>query len=125
MGYAEKDFLDVMKISANLAPLQQCLPLPRWGRVFAQRYRKRKAVLGVQSAMMQSFVIDISGIFAGVAIRTPSLYGESFRFVAIDPRIEDLDQSQWPSLEAVRRAAEHLHRTGRLSAQAKGTRMNP
>jgi len=70
----------------------------------------------MQSAMMQSFVIDVSGIFAGAAVRVPSLYGESFRFIAIDPRVEDLDQSEWPSLEAVRHAASHLLRTGQLPA---------
>jgi hypothetical protein len=79
----------------------------------------------MQSAMMQSYVIDVSGTFAGAAIRIPSLYGESFRFIAVDPRVEDLDQSEWPSLEAVRRAAAHLLRTGRLPERAAGARAKP
>jgi len=60
---------------------------------------------------MQSYVIDVAGTFAGAAIRTPSRDGESFRFVAVDPRVGELDQSEWPSLEAVRRAAAQMLRT--------------
>jgi hypothetical protein len=68
---------------------------------------------------MQSFVVDVAGTFAGAAIRTPSLYGDSFRFVAVDPRVEELDQSEWPSLEAVRHVVGHMLRTGRLPANAR------
>jgi hypothetical protein len=70
--------------------------------------------------MMQSYVIDVAGTFAGAAIRTPSRDGESFRFVAVDPRVGELDQSEWPSLEAVRRAAAHMLRTGQRPANAVG-----
>ncbi|HTU55075.1 MAG TPA: hypothetical protein VMF62_13995 [Acetobacteraceae bacterium] len=70
--------------------------------------------------MMQSYVIDVAGTFAGAAIRTPSPEGESFRFIAVDPRVGDLDRSEWPSLEAVRRAASHMLRTGQLPTTAVG-----
>ena len=65
----------------------------------------------VQGAVMiQSHVIEIAGIFAGAAVRMP----ENFRFIAVDPRLEDLDQSEWPSLAELRRVAAHVIKTGRL-----------
>jgi hypothetical protein len=68
--------------------------------------------------MMQSFVVDVAGTFAGAAVRTPSRDGDRFRFVAVDPRVEALDQSEWPSLDAVRQAVAQTLRTGRLPAKA-------
>jgi hypothetical protein len=68
--------------------------------------------------MLQSFVIDVAGTFAGAAVRTFSQSGERFRFIAVDPRVEELDQSEWPSLDAVRRVVGHLLRTGRLPVAA-------
>jgi hypothetical protein len=50
--------------------------------------------------MLQSHVIDISGTFAGAAVRMSGTY----RFVAVDPRVTDLNHSEWPSLDAVRHA---------------------
>ena len=60
--------------------------------------------------MIQSQVIEIAGVFVGAAVRT----AERFRFIAVDPRLEDLDQSEWPSLSELRRVATHLIATGRL-----------
>ena len=60
--------------------------------------------------MHQSQVIEISGQFAGAALS----HGSQFRFVAIDPRAEELDDSLWPSLSDMRRVVEHLITTGRL-----------
>ncbi len=60
--------------------------------------------------MIQSHVIDVAGVFVGAAVKT----SEKFRFIAVDPRVEDLDQSEWPSLADVRRVASHLITTGRL-----------
>jgi hypothetical protein len=51
--------------------------------------------------MIQSHVIEIEGVFAGVAV----LIGPDYRFIAIDPRLEDLDRTQWPTLAEVRRVA--------------------
>ena len=68
--------------------------------------------------MMQSFVVDVAGTFVGAAILTHSLHGGRYRFIAVDPRVEDLDQSEWSSLEDVCRVAAHLLRTGRLPASA-------
>lgn len=61
--------------------------------------------------MFQSHVIDVGGIFVGVAIAG----SEGFRFVAVDPRLTDLDASVWPSLADVRRVvAATMTRNGHL-----------
>ena len=60
--------------------------------------------------MIQSHVIDVSGVFVGAAVKT----SKNFRFVAVDPRLEDLDQSEWPSLSDIQRVAAHMIHTGRL-----------
>jgi len=51
--------------------------------------------------MLQSHIIEIDGVFVGVAVRID----RGYRFVATDFRLEDLDTSIWPSLEDVRRLA--------------------
>ena len=63
--------------------------------------------------MIQSHVIEVAGVFAGAAVRT----SERFRFIAVDPRLEDLDQSEWPSLAEIQRVAAHVINTGRLPAR--------
>lgn len=60
--------------------------------------------------MLQSHIIDIDGAFVGAAVQLAAGY----RFVAVDPRVEELDASIWPSLDDVRRLAGSLVRTGRL-----------
>ena len=60
--------------------------------------------------MHQSRVIEISGQFAGAAIS----HGGQFRFKAIDPRAEELDESVWPSLADLERVVACLFTTGRL-----------
>ncbi len=60
--------------------------------------------------MIQSHIIEISGTFAGAAVSTSGTY----RFIAVDPRVEELDGSVWPSLPDVRRVVGHLFTTGRL-----------
>jgi hypothetical protein len=62
--------------------------------------------------MLDSHVIDVAGTFAGAAVRT----ARAFRFIAVDPRVEELDQSEWASLADVHRVVAHLMRTGRLPA---------
>jgi hypothetical protein len=58
--------------------------------------------------MLQSHVIDVDGVFVGVAIRID----RGFRFVATDFRLEELDSTVWPSLADVRRLARRLYLTG-------------
>jgi hypothetical protein len=60
--------------------------------------------------MQQSHVIEVGGRFAGAAVT----HGRQFRFVAVDPRAEELDDSVWPSLAELRRVVGHLLDTGRL-----------
>ena len=59
--------------------------------------------------MHQSHVIEVSGRFAGAAVS----HGGAFRFVAVDPQVEELDSSVWPSLPDVQRAVAQMMQTGR------------
>jgi hypothetical protein len=65
--------------------------------------------------MLNSHVIEVSGQFAGAAVRDMN----AFRFVAVDPRVEELDGSVWPSLSDVQRVVGHLLTTGRLPQRAQ------
>ena len=67
--------------------------------------------------MQQSHVIEVAGRFAGAAVSASG----KFRFVAIDPRVEELDGSEWPSLADVHRVVGHLLTTGRLPASPRPT----
>lgn len=60
--------------------------------------------------MIQSHVIDVRGTFAGAAIDAV----DSYRFVAVDPRVEQLDGSEWRTLPELKRVVGHLLATGRL-----------
>ncbi len=62
--------------------------------------------------MHQSHVIEVSGQFAGAAVS----HDGRFRFIAVDPRLEELDNSIWPTLPDVQRVVGHLLTTGRLPA---------
>lgn len=64
--------------------------------------------------MLRSHAIEIEGHFVGAAV----VHEGRYRFVAVDPRAEELDSSVWPSLSEVRRVVGHLLRTGRLPATA-------
>ena len=60
--------------------------------------------------MIQSHVIEVEGAFVGAAVRQ----GASFRFVAIDHRVEELDGAISASLADTQRLAAALVRSGRL-----------
>lgn len=64
--------------------------------------------------MQESHVIEVGGQFAGAAVS----HGARFRFVAVDPRVEELDDSLWPSLPDMRRVVAYLFTTGRLPARS-------
>jgi len=66
--------------------------------------------------MQQSHVIEIAGQFAGFAVS----HEGKFRFVAVDARVEELEDSLWPSLPAVRRVVRHVLTTGYLPAVPLG-----
>ena len=65
--------------------------------------------------MHQSHIIEVSGQFAGSAVTS----GGDFRFVAVDPRVDKLDGSLWPTLPDVQRVVRHLLVTGQLPARAQ------
>ena len=66
-------------------------------------HRSLHHVMRVQP-MQQSHVIDIDGRFIGVALRLE----QGFRFIAIDPRVEDLGETLWPRLEDIQRLARRM-----------------
>lgn len=66
--------------------------------------------------MHKSHVIEVSGRFAGAAVSHDGHY----RFVAVDPRTEELNDSVWDSLADVQRVVQHFVMTGRLPARAPG-----
>ncbi|HTW70153.1 MAG TPA: hypothetical protein VME47_09725 [Acetobacteraceae bacterium] len=49
-------------------------------------------------------MIDIDGRFIGVALRLD----QGFRFIAIDPRVEDLGETLWPRLQDIQRLARRM-----------------
>ncbi len=49
--------------------------------------------------MFKSQVIELNGHFVGVAVNAT----EGLRFMAVDPRLADLDGSVWPSLADINR----------------------
>jgi hypothetical protein len=51
--------------------------------------------------MLQSHIIEVDGAFVGAAVRVD----RGFRFVAVDIRLEDLDNRIWPSLAEIERLA--------------------
>ena len=66
--------------------------------------------------MHRSHVIEVSGRFAGAAVSQ----GGAFCFIAVDPQVEELDRSLWPSLSDMQRAVTQLMQAGRLpGAQAE------
>lgn len=60
--------------------------------------------------MFQSHIIEVAGHVAGAAVTTAG----RLRFVAIDPRVEELDGSEWASLPDIQRVVRHLLATGSL-----------
>jgi hypothetical protein len=61
--------------------------------------------------MLQSHPIDIDGVFVGAAIRLD----QGYRFIAINMRLEELDQTIWPTLADVQRLARRLYLSGSLA----------
>ena len=50
--------------------------------------------------MFQSHVVEVAGRVAGAAVSSQA----GLRFIAIDPRLEEIDGSAWHSLSALRSA---------------------
>lgn len=62
--------------------------------------------------MLQSHTIDIDGVFVGAAVQLD----RGYRFIATNMRLEELDQTIWPTLADVQRLARRLYLTGTLAA---------
>jgi hypothetical protein len=63
--------------------------------------------------MLQSHPIDIDGVFVGAAVRLD----RGYRFVATNMRLEELDQTIWPTLADVQRLARRLYLNGNLAGR--------
>ena len=61
--------------------------------------------------MLQSFPIDVDGVFVGAAVRLD----RGYRFIATNMRLEELDQTIWPTLADVQRMARRLYVNGSLA----------
>jgi len=58
-----------------------------------------------------SVPIQVDGSVVGAAVRQE----RGVRFIAIDWRVAEMDQSSWHTVEAARYAAEQMVRTGRVA----------
>lgn len=65
--------------------------------------------------MLQSYIIDVDGVFVGAAVRLDS----GFRFVATDLRLHELDSTIWPTLADVQRMARRICRNGRFEEHGR------
>ena len=62
---------------------------------------------GAKRGTWDSKVIEVDGAFVGGVIR----HELGFRFVAVDPRLADMDQSIWPTLRSAQVAAARFLRS--------------
>nr|WP_294527792.1 hypothetical protein [uncultured Rhodopila sp.] len=61
--------------------------------------------------MRQSFPIEVDGVFLGAAVE----HELGVRFIAVDVRVTEMDQSIWPSRDYAQRSARQLFRSNRFS----------
>lgn len=59
--------------------------------------------------MRQSIPIEVDGVFLGAAVE----HELGVRFIAVDVRVTEMDQSIWPSREYAQRSARQLFRSNR------------
>jgi hypothetical protein len=60
--------------------------------------------------MRQSHPIEVDGVFLGAAVE----HELGVRFIAVDVRVTDMDQSIWPNRDYACRAARQLFKSARL-----------
>lgn len=60
--------------------------------------------------MQQPQIIEEAGAVLGIAVRVVNMV----RFIAVDPRVTEIDGTSWASVAAVRQAATALMRAGRV-----------
>ena len=61
--------------------------------------------------MRQSRPIEVDGVFLGAAIE----HELGVRFVAVDVRVTEMDQSIWPSVDYAYRSARQLFKSSRAA----------
>jgi hypothetical protein len=61
--------------------------------------------------MRQSRPIEVDGVFLGAAVE----HELGVRFIAVDVRVTEMDQSIWPSLDYAYRSARQLFKSGRAA----------
>ena len=66
---------------------------------------------GQSVGMRQSQPIEVDGVFLGAAIE----HELGVRFVAVDVRVTEMDQSIWPSVDYAYRSARQLFKSGRAA----------
>lgn len=61
--------------------------------------------------MLQSRPIEVDGVFLGAVVE----HELGVRFIAVDVRVSEMDQSIWPSLDYACRSARQLFRSGQAA----------
>jgi hypothetical protein len=61
--------------------------------------------------MRRSRPIEVDGVFLGAAVD----HELGVRFIAVDVRVSEMDQSIWPTLDYAYRAARQLFKFGRAA----------
>ncbi len=62
--------------------------------------------------MYRSRPVEVDGIFLGVAVE----HELGVRFIAVDVRVREMDQSIWPNADYAYRSARQLLKSGRAAA---------
>jgi hypothetical protein len=66
---------------------------------------------GAPVPMRQSRPIEVDGVFLGTAVE----HELGVRFVAVDVRVTEMNQSIWPTLDYAYRSARQLFKSGRTA----------
>jgi hypothetical protein len=61
--------------------------------------------------MRHSRPIEVDGVFLGAAVE----HELGVRFIALDVRVSEMDQSIWPNLDYAYRSARQLFKSGRAA----------
>jgi hypothetical protein len=69
----------------------------------------------------QSYIIEIDGVFVGVA----AFYGSGYTFKGVDSRLKDLDGQHFAQLCDVRAAASRTYRRAPYVARAQAMTLEP
>jgi hypothetical protein len=62
-------------------------------------------------AMRHSSPVEVDGVFLGAAVE----HELGVRFIAVDVRVSEMDQSIWPTLDYAYRSARQLFKSGRAA----------